>query len=141
MSKLKPENSTNTSEFKEEKISGEDEFLNELVKYGQGTFVQQLTKLIKKIPHQIQISNEWQTSTTILMFKKWDKKYPQTINILYYTDNAVLVAENEDDIQRLNWFYRAAKSCNMGISALKIKYMTTKIYLRCLIIKQDLRQR
>ncbi|XP_057652376.1 uncharacterized protein LOC130891569 [Diorhabda carinulata] len=57
-----------------------------------------------------------------LMKNMWDRN----ITILCYADDAVLVAKNEDDLQRLlNLFNWTAKSFNMIISASKTKCMTT----------------
>ncbi|KAK9887098.1 hypothetical protein WA026_020042 [Henosepilachna vigintioctopunctata] len=62
-------------------------------------------------------------------YKMGDKE----ISILCYADDAVLIAENEDDLQRLlHQFNLTAKSFNMIISASKTKCMTTsKTPLRC----------
>lgn len=63
----------------------------------------------------------------------------RNINILCYADDAVLVAENEDDLQRLLYrFNCVAKSFNMVISASKTKSMTTsKIPTRCKLVVDD----
>lgn len=55
------------------------------------------------------------------------------ITILCYADDAVLIAENEDDLQRLlHKFNSIAKTFNMAISVPKTKCMTTaKTPLRC----------
>ncbi|XP_015181515.1 PREDICTED: uncharacterized protein LOC107069067 [Polistes dominula] len=55
------------------------------------------------------------------------------VTILCYADDAVLIAENEDDLQRLlHQFTRTANTVNMKISAEKTKCMTTvKIPIRC----------
>ena len=57
----------------------------------------------------------------------------RNVNILCYADDAVLLAESEDDLQRLlHRFNCTAKSFNMTISASKTKCMTTsKTPLRC----------
>lgn len=60
------------------------------------------------------------------------------VNILCYADDAVLIAESEDDLQRmLQAFNRQAEKLNMQISTNKTKCMTiTKEPLRCkLVIK------
>ncbi|XP_044767088.1 uncharacterized protein LOC123322993 [Coccinella septempunctata] len=73
----------------------------------------------------------------------------QEISILCYADDAVLIAESEDDLQRLlHQFTRIAASFNMKISVAKTKCMTTsKIPIRCKleiegqIIQQEMRFR
>lgn len=63
----------------------------------------------------------------------------RNITILCYADDAVLVAENEDDLQRLLYrFNCVAKSLNMVISASKTKSLTTsKIPIRCKLVVDD----
>lgn len=46
---------------------------NDLLKYGVANLLQQLTELIREILHQQELSNEWQTSTITLKFKKRGK--------------------------------------------------------------------
>ncbi|XP_060524527.1 uncharacterized protein LOC132700944 [Cylas formicarius] len=55
------------------------------------------------------------------------------VTIICYADDAMICAENEDDLQRLlNIFNRTGKQFNMTISAQKTKCMTTsKEPLRC----------
>lgn len=55
------------------------------------------------------------------------------IKMLCYAENAVLIAETEDDLQRhLFQFYKTAKTYNRTISTEKTKFMTTtKIPIRC----------
>lgn len=57
----------------------------------------------------------------------------EEVKMLCYADDTVLIAENEDDLQRLlHSFNRIAKSLNMIISPTKTKCMTTsKTPLRC----------
>lgn len=52
---------------------------------------------------------------------------------LCYADVAVLIAENEDDLQRLLiQFYKTAKRFNVTILTAKIKWVTTsKTPIRC----------
>lgn len=63
----------------------------------------------------------------------------RNITILCYADDAVLVAENEDDLQRLLYcFNRVAKTLNMVISTSKTKSLTTsKIPVRCKLVVDD----
>ena len=58
------------------------------------------------------------------------------IKILCYADDAVLIGESEDDVQKLlQVFNRTAKSLNMNISTAKTKCMTTsKTPLRCKLV-------
>ena len=65
---------TALQKLKNRKSPGQDGIPNELLKYGGESLIQQLTKLTQKIFYQQRIPNEWRTSTTILMFKKGDKK-------------------------------------------------------------------
>lgn len=57
----------------------------------------------------------------------------EEVTIICYADDAMICAENEDDLQRLlNIFNRTGKQFNMTISAQKTKCMTTsKEPLRC----------
>ena len=61
------------------------------------------------------------------------------VKILCYADDAVLVAESEDDLQRLLYqFNKAAKKLNMVISTAKTKSMTTsKTPIRCKLMVDD----
>ncbi|XP_056642605.1 general transcription factor II-I repeat domain-containing protein 2A-like [Diorhabda sublineata] len=61
------------------------------------------------------------------------------IRILCYGDDAVLIAENEDGLQRLLFkFNTTAKSLKMKISAAKIKCMiTSKTPIRCKLVVDD----
>ncbi|XP_030766597.1 uncharacterized protein LOC115890494, partial [Sitophilus oryzae] len=60
----------------------------------------------------------------------------RNITILCYADDAVLFAENEDDLQRLVYLFNlVAKSYNMITSASKTKSLTaSKIPIRCMIV-------
>lgn len=74
--------------MKNRKSPGQDDIPNELLKYGGPCLIQQLTSLIQKIIYQHRIPDEWRTSTTILMFKRGDKKLPSNyrgINLLSTT--------------------------------------------------------
>ncbi|XP_057663104.1 uncharacterized protein LOC130898078 [Diorhabda carinulata] len=61
------------------------------------------------------------------------------IKILCYGDDAVLIAENEDGLQRLLFkFNTTAKSLKMKISAAKIKCMiTSKTPISCKLVVDD----
>lgn len=63
----------------------------------------------------------------------------ENISILCYADDAVLIAENEDDLQRLLYLFNSiAKSLNMVISVTKTKCLTTSKYpLRCKLVVDD----
>lgn len=59
---------------------------------------------------------------TMRSYRMGDKE----INIICYADDAALVAESEDDLQRLlHQLNRTAKSFNMIIADTKTKCMTT----------------
>ena len=79
---------TSLRKLKNRKSPGQDDIPNELLKYGGQSLIQQLTSLIQKILYQHRIPDEWRTSTTILMFKRGDKKLPSNyrgINLLSTT--------------------------------------------------------
>ena len=65
---------TALQKLKNRKSPGQDGIPNELLDYGRESLIQ-LTKLTQKMFYQQRIPNEWRTSTTILMFKKGDKKH------------------------------------------------------------------
>ena len=74
--------------MKNKKSARQDGIPNELLKYGGQHLTEELTKLIQKMFYQHKIPDEWRTSTTILMFKKGDKKLPSNyrgINLLNIT--------------------------------------------------------
>ncbi|XP_030768214.1 uncharacterized protein LOC115891795 [Sitophilus oryzae] len=74
---------TSLQKLKNRKSPGQDDIPNELLKYGGQSLIQQ-----QKILYQHRIPDEWRTSTTILMFKRGDKKLPSNyrgINLLSTT--------------------------------------------------------
>lgn len=79
---------TALKQLKNRKSGGQDGITNELLKYGDQHLVDVLTVLMKKIIYENRILEEWRTSTTILLFKKEDKKLPSNyrgINLLSIT--------------------------------------------------------
>jgi hypothetical protein len=61
------------------------------------------------------------------------------IKIICYADDAVLLSDNEDDLQRILFnFNKAAKNFNMEIANEKTKSMIiAKIPLRCKLVSDD----
>ncbi|XP_045461986.1 uncharacterized protein LOC123672057 [Harmonia axyridis] len=61
------------------------------------------------------------------------------IKIICYADDAVIVAESEDDLQRLLFkFYTKAKKLNMEISTTKTKSLVvSKEPIRCKLVVED----
>ncbi|XP_045461751.1 uncharacterized protein LOC123671811 [Harmonia axyridis] len=75
--------------------------------------------------------------------KKTTRDYRLTtgkIKIICYADDAVIVAESEDDLQRLLFkFYIKAKTLNMEISTAKTKSLVaSKEPIRCKLVLEDL---
>jgi hypothetical protein len=71
----------------------------------------------------------------IVMHNRGFKMGHSEIKIICYADDAVLLSDNEDDLQRILFnFNKAAKNVNMEIANEKTKSMIiVKISLRCKI--------
>lgn len=71
--------------LKNRKSPGQDSIPNKVLKHDGQRLIQHLTNIINQILNQHTIRDEWRTNTTILMFKKGNKKEPgnyRGINLL-----------------------------------------------------------
>ena len=105
------------------KCLGRDGIPSKLLKYGVESLIQ-LTKLTQKIFYQQRIPNEWRTSTTILMFKKGDKKLTSNYRRIYLLSTLLklltkIITNKINGLQDKQQDFRSGRSCTDAVFVLR----------------------